>query len=124
MLLTALFALAAATAADGPAALIDAQAAAFNRSDVEAFAATYADDVELFDLGSDTQPTLKGKAALVARYGPMLTKYHPKAEVLGRLVSGDFVTDRERTSAGGRSSEGLVLYQVEKGKIRRVWFTP
>lgn len=107
-----------------PVAVVQSQVDAFNNGDVEAFAALYADDVELFDLGPESKPSLAGRAALIARYKPMLTKYHPKATVLSRMEAGNFVIDKERTEAGGRSTEGVAIYQVEAGKIRRVWFTP
>jgi hypothetical protein len=105
-------------------AVVQSQVEAFNKGDADAFASFYADDVELFDLGSESKPSLTGRAALIARYRPMLEKYHPRATILVRIQSGDFVIDKERTDAAGRSSEGVAIYQLENGKIRRVWFTP
>lgn len=110
--------------AAGAAQIVQSQVDAFNKSDADAFLSFYADDVELFDLGSETKPTLSGRAALTARYKPMLERYRPRATILSRMESGNFVIDKERTEAGGRSSEGVAIYQVESGKIRRVWFTP
>jgi hypothetical protein len=107
-----------------PAAIVQAQVDAFNKGDADAFAAFYADDVEVFDLGPETKPNLSGRTALIARYKPMLEKYHPRAVILTRIQSGAFVIDKEQTDAAGRSSEGVAIYQVENGKIRRVWFTP
>jgi len=107
-----------------PAAVVQRQVEAFNRGDASEFASFYADDVEVFDLGADPKPTLKGREALLARYEPMLRKFHPNADIMSRMESGDFVIHKERTTAGGRSSEGVAIYQIEKQKIRRVWFTP
>lgn len=107
-----------------PAAIVQAQVEAFNRGDAPAFAALYAEDVELFDLGPDPKPTLAGRAALLARYAPLLGKYHPQAQILSRIENGDFVIDHERTTAAGRTSDGVAIYQIAKGKICRVWFTP
>jgi hypothetical protein len=106
------------------ASIVQAQVEAFNKGDAEAFASLYADEVELFDLGPNNKPSLVGRAALIARYKPMFIKYRPHAIVLSRMESGDFVIDKERTEAGGRSSEGVAIYQIESSKIRRVWFTP
>lgn len=114
----------AAREATNAVAVVQSQVEAFNKGDADAFASFYADDVELFDLGSESKPSLSGRAALIARYRPMLEKYHPQATILTRIQSGDFVIDKERTDAGGRSSEGVAIYQLENGKIRRVWFTP
>jgi hypothetical protein len=110
--------------AAAPAAIVQAQVDAFNKGDSDRFSSFYADDVELFDLGSTSAPTLSGRAALIARYKPMLSKYHPKATIISRIVSGSFVIDHEKTEAGRRSTTGVAIYRVEGGKIRRVWFTP
>lgn len=109
---------------ESPATIVQAQVDAFNRGDANAFASFYADDVELFDLGPETKPSLSGRAGLLARYTPMLSKYHPKATIISRIENGNFIIDKERTEARGRSSEGVAIYQIENGKIRRVWFTP
>ena len=107
-----------------PIAIVQAQVDAFNGGDADRFASFYADDVEVFDLGPATKPTLSGRSALIARYKPMLLKYRPKATIITRIVSGSFVIDNEKTEAGGRSSTGVAIYEIENGKIRRVWFTP
>ena len=107
-----------------PTSIVQAQVDAFNAGDADRFASFYADDVELFDLGANTAPTLSSRAALLARYKPLLSKYHPKATITTRIVNGSFIIDDEKTEAGGRASNGVVIYQVENGKIRRVWFTP
>lgn len=109
---------------EAPVSIVQAQVDAFNKGDLDAFASYYAEDVELFDLGPEAKPNLSGRAALISRYKPMLTKYHPKATILSRMEADGFVIDKERTEAGGKSSEGVAIYQVEFGKIRRVWFTP
>ncbi|MBU1377561.1 MAG: nuclear transport factor 2 family protein [Alphaproteobacteria bacterium] len=111
-------------AAEAPEALVQRQVEAYNAGDVQAFANTYADDVELFELGADSKPFLRGRAALIAEYGPMFAKAKPKATILHRTVSGAFVTDHERVTAGPRTVESVAVYQVESDKIRRVWFTP
>jgi hypothetical protein len=111
-------------AARTPVSIVQEQVDAFNRGDAAAFAFLYADDVEIFDLGAEAKPNLKGRAALLARYEPMFQKYHPQATIVSRMENGNFVIDKERTLAGGRSSEGVAIYQIEDQKIRRVWFTP
>ncbi len=107
-----------------PVSIVQGQIEAFNGGDAAAFASFYADDIEIFDLGPETKPSLSGREALLARYEPMFQKYHPHAMILSRMENGDFVIDKERTTAGGRSSEGVAIYQIESQKIRRVWFTP
>jgi imidazolonepropionase-like amidohydrolase len=107
---------------DTPEAVVQRQLEAYNRGDVEAFAATYAEDVELFDLGADPKPTRSGRAALVATYGPMLARLKPQAAIASRTVTGSFVTDHERVTVNGNILDAVAVYQVEKGLIRRVWF--
>lgn len=120
----AALAAAPSVAGEPPEAIVQRQVEAYNAGDVQAFADTYADDVELFELGADPKPFLRGREALIAEYGPMFTKAKPKAAILHRVVSGAFVTDQERVTAGSRTVESVAVYQVENGKIRRVWFTP
>ena len=107
-----------------PSAVVQAQVESYNRGDAAGFAASYSDDVEVFDLGPDSKPTLRGRAALLALYEPMFNRYHPQATILSRIESGHFVIDKEQTTAAGHSHVGVAIYQVENGKIRRVWFTP
>lgn len=107
-----------------PAVVVQAQVDAFNKGDVEAFEALYAEDVELYDLGLETKPNLSGGAALRARYKPTLPKYNPQTTIVSRMQTGSFVIDKELTKAGGRASEGVAIYQALSGKIRRVWFAP
>ena len=107
-----------------PAGIVDAQIAAYNTGDVESFAAFYADDVEFFDLGPGNPMTLQGKAALIARYKPIMEKYHPRASLLNRIVDGRFVIDRERIVAGANNNSGATIYEIVDGRIACIWFTP
>ena len=107
-----------------PAAIVDAQMAAYNSGDVEAFAAFYADDVEFFDLGPGNPTTMQGKAALIKRYRPAMEKAHPRARLLNRIVDGRFVINREQIVAGANNNSGAAIYEIVDGTIARVWFTP
>ena len=107
-----------------PEAVVQGQVDAYNRHDTRGFADFYSDDVEFFDLGPSAKPTLSGRAALIAQYDPIFNRYKPSAAILSRSASGAFVVDRERVTAQGHAQESLAIYQVENGKIRRVWFTP
>jgi hypothetical protein len=109
---------------DSPAGIVDAQIAAYNSGDVEAFAAFFADDVEFFDLGPGNPLIMQGKAALIKRYGPIMAKHHPRATVVNRIVDGRFVINREQIVAGVHRNSGAAIYEIVEGKIARVWFTP
>jgi hypothetical protein len=120
-MLAALALLAAAMPAE---AVVQRQVEAYNRGDIAAFADCYAEDVEVYDLGPAGPPRLNGRAALKADFEPMLAKFHPQARIKSRIVHGDYIIDDEELTAGGRSMSGAVIYQVENGKIRRMWTTP
>jgi hypothetical protein len=67
---------------------------------------------------------LTGRAALIAQYAPVFSRYKPAAEVLSRSSRRAFVADHERVTAQGHALESQAIYQVEGGKIRRVRFMP
>jgi hypothetical protein len=44
-------------------------------------------------------------------------------EILNRIVQGNVVIDKERVQfAKGRVIEGVAMYQVEAGRIKKVYF--
>lgn len=96
-------------------AVVDEQVAAYNGHDLEMFVATYADDVEV------TTPDgrgLQGHYDLRQTYGPLFENGTVRAQILGRLIGGEWVVDHERVSANGRDPvEVLVAYRVSAGRI-------
>lgn len=105
-----------------PAALVQQQLDAYNAHDIDAFAATYAEDVELFSLPGD-EPTSQGREALITNYGRLFSEIKPNCQLLDRFVEGNFVTDQEFCKFGDREPvRATATYQVEDGLIRRVWF--
>ncbi|MBD5635678.1 MAG: SgcJ/EcaC family oxidoreductase [Candidatus Eremiobacteraeota bacterium] len=105
-------------------ALVQRQIDAYNAHDAEAFAAVYAEDMQLFDLGGDL--FLFGRDALRERYA-MLFANAPQIEVkiAKRIVVGDVVIDEElitQTATGVDAHVG-VIYEATGGLIRRVWVT-
>lgn len=110
---------------DTAEAVVQRQVEAYNRHDIAAFAATYAPDVELYELGAKAgTPFLSGRDRMATDYGPFFAKAKPRATIVSRTVTGDFVTDHERVVAGAETIDAVAIYQVERGLIRRVWFTP
>lgn len=108
---------------DEPEAVVQRQLEAYNAHDIDAFLATYSPDVELFTLGGERQS--QGLEAMRARYGKMFQDV-PKlrCQVLRRIVQGNLVIDHEHLTGlpDGSSFDGLAIYEVRRGKIRRVWF--
>lgn len=109
---------------DRPEAVVQRQLEAYNAGDIEAFLATYADDVELRTLGRDADT--RGLDALRATYAALFAG-NPElhCEVVRRIVQGNHVIDHERvTGLAGTTAvlDAVAIYEVHRGKIRRVWF--
>ena len=103
--------------------VVQRQVEAYNRRDLEAFAATYRDDVQIFRMPSTT-PAMTGRAALrefYARQRFNLPALH--AEIVQRIVVGNKVIDHERvTGVAAQPFEAVAVYEVVDGAIATVWF--
>ena len=106
-----------------PEAVVQRQLEAYNAHDIDAFLATYSRDVELFTLGGERQS--QGLEAMRARYGKMF-KDVPQlhCDISRRIVQGNIVIDHEHLTGlpGGGTVDAIAIYEVRRGKIRRVWF--
>ena len=120
-LLALAFAGTAAHAADpSPEAVVARQVAAYGRGDAVAFADCYAPDARIYDAAAGEAPTLSGRDAIRAHYAESFRRAPGRrAIILGRLVNGAYVTDRERLS--GTQTSALVTYEVRGGLIARAW---
>jgi hypothetical protein len=95
---------------------------AFNRQDLEGFAAHYAPNVHVYrfpdHLLTDSRDRLR------AHYKQMFTD-EPNARVTisPRIVHGRFVFDRENVTGlkSGTPDSALWIYEVKGGKIVRTW---
>lgn len=103
--------------------LIDAQMAAYNAKDIDAFLAPYASDVEL-RLLSTGETLARGVGFLRGTYGERFGQAADlQAETVDRVVVGDLVANRERITDGrGDTSESIDIYLVGEDGIRLVWF--
>ena len=105
-----------------PEAVVDAQLAAYNQRDLEAFLGFYADDAVLAK--HPDQVTQTGKAQMRARYQRNFSNPNVRAEIIKRVTFGRFVIDHERVTAPPAKGEleAVAVYEVEEGKIVRVTF--
>jgi uncharacterized protein (TIGR02246 family) len=107
-----------------PEALVDRQIDAYNAHDADAFAAVYAEDMQLYDLGGEL--FLFGREALRERYA-LLFANAPliNVRIVKRIIVGNTVIDEERITrtASGRDAHVAVIYEASGGLIRRVWVT-
>jgi len=108
--------------------IIDKQLDAYNNRDIEAFAATYHDDVEIHAFPGGLQ--YQGKDELIKRYGAKFSSLvYLNATSLHRIVNGSYLIDKERACSASETPENIetdvvviASYQVEDGLIKRVCF--
>ncbi|WP_405021117.1 nuclear transport factor 2 family protein [Kitasatospora sp. NBC_00070] len=103
-----------------PREVVEQQLAAYNSHDLDAFVATYTEDVTVHRANGDR---LQGRQALRDRYAGQFAEGRCRAEIVGRLSEGDRVVDHE--IAHGLADEPvrlLVAYRVRDGLIDRVDF--
>jgi hypothetical protein len=104
-----------------PEEIVRQQLGAYNARDMEAFLATYADDVELY--GFPATALTKGKEEMRKRYTPRFADPILHAIIVKRIVMGNVVVDHERVRVtlpeGPGVLEATVIYEVRDGKIAK-----
>lgn len=114
----------AAAAEPTAESVVQAQLEAYNARDIDAFIATYADDVKLFELPEKLLS--EGTAPMRERYGKLFKDERLHATIVNRIVMGDTVVDYERVRLtlpqGPGTVEAIAIYEVRDGKITKVWF--
>lgn len=102
---------------------MQAQVDAYNRRDIDAFAAAYAPDVRLFDHPDRLQ--LSGVEQLRTEYaGFFAAAPRLHVRITRRIVQGEYVIDHEHVTGlpDGSDVEAVAIYQVRNGRIQNVWF--
>jgi imidazolonepropionase-like amidohydrolase len=104
-----------------PVALVQRQLNAYNARNIEAFMEPYADDIEFYDYPDKLLG--KGKDALRKVYSAIFNKFRAlHCELKGRMVQGNVVIDNERVTGIGKDIiKGVVIYNVENNKIKKVY---
>lgn len=105
-----------------PLALVEAQLAAYNARDIDAFLQPFADDVEWFEFPDKLLG--KGKEQMRKQYGAtfeQLPDLH--CEIKQRIIQGDVVIDKEFiTGVGDTPLEAIAIYHIKNNKIQQVYF--
>ena len=106
-----------------PADVVNEQLRAYNARDIDAFAATYSEDICTYDM-PHAKVMVRGKKDLVERYGNGTFKREGlRAEILSRTVIGNKVIDHEKTwGIQAEPVECAVVYEVHEGLITAAWF--
>jgi len=105
-----------------PLALVQRQLNAFNARNPDAFLEPYADSVEIYDFPGKLLG--KGKRAMTKMYADFFkTTPELHCEIIGRILQGNMVIDKERVSGvGDLKNEATAIYYIENNKISKVYF--
>ncbi|HEU5042275.1 MAG TPA: nuclear transport factor 2 family protein [Gemmatimonadales bacterium] len=104
---------------DSAEAVVDRQLEAYNAHDLEAFLATYSEDVQL----ERYEEVSVGREAMAARYGPIFAAGRCRAEISARMRQGEWIVDHETAHGlGPEPVNVIVAYRVRGGVIDRVRF--
>lgn len=107
--------------AETPAELVQRQLNAYNFRNIDAFLDTYADDVEIYTYPDKLNYT--GKTKMRERYARLFAEVpNLHCEILGRIVQGNVVIDKERVQFDKEIVEATAIYHIENGKIKKVYF--
>ena len=108
--------------------VVQVQVDAYNAGDIDAFAATYHDNLSLFIFPNEC--FCQGKEQLREQYSKRFTdRPNAKAAIASRVVMGQFVIDDEivtgipdaHTLELG-TMRALAMYEVEENLISKAWF--
>lgn len=104
-----------------PTALAQRQLNAYNCRNIDAFLEPYAEDVEIYSFPDKLR--YKGKENMRKMYAELFeTTPNLHCELLGRIVQGNVVMDKERVQFGDITTEAIAIYHVENNKIKKVYF--
>ncbi len=113
----------AAVAVSPAEQVVQTQLEAYNRRDIDAFAATYAADVKIYDHPAELM--MSGVDKLRENYGRFFASApNLRATVTQRIVQGEYVIDYETVTGlpDGVPMRAVAVYQVRNGRIQNIWF--
>jgi hypothetical protein len=103
--------------------VVSRQLAAYNRHDVDALLAVYADDAEMYEHPNTL--LARGTDALRERFTLRFQDPNLHANLLTRIVMGTTVVDHEEVTRTFPEGPGRVqltmIYEVKDGRIARAW---
>ncbi|MBI4945923.1 MAG: amidohydrolase family protein [Bacteroidetes bacterium] len=107
--------------AEPPIALAQRQLNAYNFRNIDAFLEPYDDDVEIYNFPDKL--LYKGKEEMRKKYSKMFENTpNLHCELLGRIVQGNVVIDKERVQFADKIVEAVAMYHIENNKIKKVYF--
>ena len=104
-----------------PESIVQEQVEAYNNRDIDAFMATYTDDVKLYNFPKNL--TTDGPLEMRKGYtGFFESTPDLHCEIKNRIVIGNKVIDEEEVTANGNTFSAVAIYEVENEKISKVTF--
>ncbi|QCX00403.1 steroid delta-isomerase [Aggregatimonas sangjinii] len=106
---------------ENASAIVDKQLEAYNARDIDAFLATYSNDIKLFRYPN--RLTDEGQEALRKGYEDFFARTPDlNCEIKNRIQIGNKVIDEEYLTIKGTSYSAVAIYEIENGKISKVTF--
>lgn len=109
---------------DSPEAVVWRQFETYNAHDIDAYMTCFAPDIEMRTFPDDAL-LLKGHDQVRAFYTTKRFNIPAlRAELLGKLVVGDFVVYHEKLVGldPGKDHVAIAIHEVKDALIRRMWF--
>jgi hypothetical protein len=104
-----------------PEKLAQKQLDGYNAHNIDAFVEPYADDVEIYNFPNTL--LMKGKEEMrksYQKYFESTPKLH--CELKNRVVQGNTVIDHEYITGVNTPFTAVAIYQIDNGKIKKVYF--
>ncbi len=104
-----------------PVEIVQKQLDAYNSRNIDAFVATYSDDIKIYNFPDQFQ--YEGTERLKKGYSLFFERTPDlKCEIKNRIVIGNKVIDEESLTINSQNYKALAVYEVENGKIAKVTF--
>lgn len=98
--------------------LVNRRIAAYNAHDIDAFAATYADDVRIYSYPDRLTGT--GRARMRGIFAGQFARNQGHIVVLGQHVLNNVVVSEEMNTIGNQAHHAIAIYTVQDGLIAEV----
>lgn len=104
-----------------PEHIVQEQVEAYNNKDIEAFLATYSDDIEIYNFPNSL--SMKGKEEMREVYSEMFDSVKVlHCEIKKRIIINNKVIDHEYVKFDDNFSTVVAIYEVKNDKIIKVTF--
>lgn len=104
-----------------PETIVQKQVDAYNNKDIDAFLATYSDDIEIYNFPNLL--SMKGKAEMREVYSEMFDRVKElHCEIKKRIIINNKVIDHEYVKFDDNFSTVVAIYEVKNDKIIKVTF--